>query len=97
MISESSNLEKINSNKNKIGYDFKNYQKIEKHFNEIEADWNGDVSLGPLEGQVLTVYVEHARVKDLIAFDEERIIDILSKKANVQLLKINPVIYIDPI
>ena len=97
MINEQRNLEKINSNKNKIGYDFKNYQKIEQHFKEIEADWKGDVSLGPLEGQVLTVYVEHARVKDLVAFDEERIIDILSKKANVQLVKIKPVIYIDTI
>ncbi len=97
MINEPTNLEKINSSRNKIGYDFENYNKIMKYFNEIEAEWKGDVSLGPLEGGVLTIYVEHPRVKDLVAFDEERIIGFLSEKANVQLAKIKPVIYIDNI
>ena len=97
VINEPTNLEKINSSKNKIGYDFENYKKIMKYFKEIDAEWKGDVSLGPLEGEVLTVYVEHPRVKDLVAFDEERIIEFLSKKANIQLGKIKPVIYIDNI
>ena len=71
VTNESRNLEKINTSKNEIGYNFKNYNKIVKYFNEIEAEWKADVSLGPLEGDVLTVYVEHPRVKDLVAFDEE--------------------------
>ena len=49
MTNESTNLEKINTSKNEIGYNFKNYNKIVKYFNEIEAEWKGDVSLGPLE------------------------------------------------
>ena len=69
----------------------------DKATDQIDAEWKGDVSLGPLEREVLTVYVEHPRVKDLVAFDEERIIEFLSKKANVQLVKIKPVIYIDNI
>ena len=97
MTNESTNLEKINTSKNEIGYNFKNYNKIVKYFNEIEAEWKGDVSLGPLEGDVLTVYVEHPRVKDLVAVDDERIIVFISKKANIQLAKIKPVIYIDNI
>ena len=97
MTNESTNLEKINTSKNEIGYNFKNYNKIVKYFNEIEAEWKGDVSLGPLEGEVLTLYVEHSRVKDLVAFDEQRIIGFISKKANIQLAKIKPVIYIDNI
>ena len=32
MINEPTNLEKINSSKNKIGYDFENYNKIMKYF-----------------------------------------------------------------
>ena len=97
MTNESTNLEKINTSKNEIGYNFKNYNKIVKYFNEIEAEWKGDVSLGPLEGEVLTLYVEHSRVKDLVAFDEQSIIGFISKKANIQLAKIKPVIYIDNI
>ena len=97
VTNESRNLEKINTSKNKIGYNFENYNKIVKCFNEIEAEWKGDVSLGPLEGEVLTLYVEHPSVKDLVAFDEQRIIGFISKKANIQLAKIKPVIYIDNI
>ena len=88
------NLKKIDSNINEIGYDFKNYKKIQENYDLLETDWRGDASLGPLEGDVLILYVKHQRVKDLISFDEDKVIAFFAEKANVQLAKIKPVIYI---
>ena len=88
------NLKKIDSNINEIGYDFKNYKKIQENYDLLETDWRRDASLGPLEGGVLILYVKHPRVKDLISFDEDKIIAFFAEKANVQLAKIKPVIYI---
>ena len=48
-----------------------------------------------LEGDVLTIYVKHPRVRDLVYLDEGKIIDFMSEKANVFLANIKAVIYTD--
>ena len=88
-------LKRIDSNINELGYDFNNYKKIQKHYKNLKTQWKEDTSLGPLEGDVLTLYVKHPRIKDLVAFDEDKIIAFIAENANVQLAKIKPVIYID--
>jgi len=88
-------LKRIDSNINELGYDFKNYKKIQKHYKNLKTPWKEDVDLGPLEGGVLTLYVKHPRIKDLVEFDEDKIISFIAENANVQLTKIKPVIYID--
>jgi len=88
-------LKRIDSNANELGYDFKNYKKIQKHYKNLKTPWKEDVDLGPLEGGVLTLYVKHPRIKDLVEFDEDKIISFIAENANVQLVKIKPVIYID--
>ena len=89
------NLKKIDSNINQIGYDFENFKKIQKHYKDLRTKWKGDALLGPLEGNTLIIYVKHPRIKDLVSFDEAKIIDFIAEKANVYIAKIRPVIYID--
>ena len=88
-------LKRIDSNINELGYDFKDYKKIQKHYKNLKTPWKKDTELGPLEGGVLTLYVKHPRIKDLVEFDEKKIIAFIAENANVQLDKIKPVIYID--
>lgn len=44
---------------------------------------------------MLTIYVKHPRVRDLVYLDEGKIIDFMSEKANVFLANIKAVIYTD--
>ena len=71
------------------------YKKIEKHYRKLDTKCKEDTLLGPLEGDVLTIYVKHPRVRDLVYLDEGKIIDFKSEKANVFLANIKAVIYTD--
>jgi len=94
-MKEEQNLKKIDSNINQIGYDFENFKKIQQHYKDLKTKWKEDALLGPLEGDTLIIYVKHPRIKDLVAFDESKIIDFIAEKANIHITKIKPVIYID--
>ena len=94
-MKEEQNLKKIDSNINQIGYDFEKFKKIQQHYKDLNTKWKEDALLGPLEGDTLIIYVKHPRIKDLVSFDEAKIIDFIGEKANVHIAKIKPVIYID--
>ena len=86
---ESTEPTKINAERNNLGISFEKSKKIENYFNKNKYTWSKEISLGPVLNNKAIIYTKSKRVKDIIQFEEQKILIDIEKKLNIKLLSID--------
>lgn len=86
---ESTEPTKINAERNNLGISFEKSKKIENYFNKNKYTWSKEISLGPVLNNKAIIYTKSKRVKDIVQFEEQKILIDIEKKLNIKLLYID--------
>ena len=58
-------------------------------FNKNKYTWSKEISLGPVLNNKAIIYTKSKRVKDIVQFEEQKILIDIEKKLNIKLLSID--------
>lgn len=81
--------ERINSNTNSLGINFKESKKVENYLTESHYMWVGDVVAGPVLGETLVIYVDNSRVKKIVELDAQNLIINIEKNTKIKLKSVD--------
>mgnify|MGYP000107828501 CR=1 FL=1 len=77
--------EKINVEKNPLGISFLDSKKVKNYFDKNNFLWSKETTPGPVVGSTATLYTTSKRAKDLIEFEEQKILIDIEKKTKIKL------------
>ncbi len=83
------NKEPQKINPNDSGIDFSKFEKIRKHFKNEKTSLYSETTPGPVIGDELTLYVDSKRLKNLIEFQQEKILIDIEKNTKIKLNNLN--------
>ena len=79
-MKQESGPEKINIEENSVGINFKKSEQVKKHLNNSSYPWKDEISSGPVINDILVIYVDSKRLKDIIELESLKIINNIEKK-----------------
>ena len=72
-------------NPNDSGIDFSKSKEIQSYIKKSNPTWSQDITPGPVLGDVLVVYVQNNRLKNLLELEEQKIIINIEKHTKIKL------------
>ena len=79
-MKQASGPEKINIEENSVGINFKKSEQGKKHLNNSSSPWKDEIYSGPVINDILVIYVDSKRLKDIIELESLKIINNIEKK-----------------